>query len=311
MLAIPRRGISRSTNVHNVDLDVFCDWIEGSTLFIEEDELSASDIVDALGEGEIYEDQDFAWEIVSDAWSELRRRQDWIGSGCPVEVLDRRLRRRYDWRDTPAHSFCIALAFAKWYPTWARGFGTDFTIQGELFELLARESLQRLFPGWEIHATGWTRTHAKKLAAVVSEVASRLGESVGDIGRWTKPRANEAGLDLLCYRPFPDKRVGVPVYLLQCASGGDWEGKLHTPNLDIWRNIVHFASMPKKAFATPFAFRDDEFVRNCGIVNGMLLDRCRLLSPAREDAHWVSDALKDRLVAWLQPRIDQLPKRGE
>ena len=76
MLSIPTKGISRSVNVHNVDLDVFCDWIEASALFRNGDEVTKSDTVDALRDGEIYESQDFAWEIVSDGWNELRRREE-------------------------------------------------------------------------------------------------------------------------------------------------------------------------------------------------------------------------------------------
>ena len=311
MLAIPTKGISRSIKEHNVDLEVLCDWIEGSILFQDDEELAASDVTDVLIEGEIYGDQDFAWERVSDAWSELRRRQGWLDNGSPIEMTDYRLRRRCDWRDVPAHSFCLALAFAKWYPHWVKPFGRDFTEQGELFELVTKESLQRLFRGWEIYPTGWTRTHAQKLSNVVADVANRLGERIGDIGRWTRPRANEAGLDLLCYRPFPDGRVGVPVYLLQCASGSDWDEKLHTPNLRIWEKIVSFASSPKKAFAMPFALLDEGFPRTCNLVDGMLIDRYRLLSPARDDPNWVPNELKVRLVTWLEPSVAQLPKASE
>ncbi len=134
---------------------------------------------------------------------------------------------------------------------------------------------------------------------------------MGDVGRWTRPRANEAGLDVLCYRPFPDGRVGVPVYLMQCASGGDWDGKLHTPNLDIWRNIVNFASVPKKAFATPFSFLDEAFIMNCGVVNGLLLDRYRLLSAAAVNPNWIPGDLTARIIAWVEPRIAALPRASQ
>lgn len=311
MLAIPTKGIHRSIRKHNVDLEVICDWIEGSALFEDDEELSASDVIDVLIEGEIYDEQDFAWQIVSDAWSELRRRQGWLRNGSPIEITNYRLRRLCGWQEVPAHSFCLALALAKWYPHWARPFGNDFTEQGQLFELVTKESLQRLFGGWEIYQTGWTRTNTQKLSKVVAEVADRLGERTGEIERWTGPKAKEAGLDLLCYRPFPDNRVGVPVYLMQCASGGDWDRKLHTPNLLIWEKVVVFTSSPKKAFAMPFALLDDGFPRTCNLIGGMLIDRYRLLSPARDDRNWVPDQLKERLIAWLEPRVAQLPKASE
>jgi hypothetical protein len=241
----------------------------------------------------------------------LRRRESCVGNGSPFTVSGLRITRQYDsWQDTPAHSFCVLLSLAKWYREWARPFGSDYTEQGALFEDLTKESLEKLFSGWHIHQTGWTRTRTNRLATVVDEVADHLGESKGVIERWTRPTANEAGLDLLCYRPFPDRRVGVPVYLMQCASGGDWEGKLHTPNLNIWRHIVQFAAMPKKAFATPFAFLEDEFIRNSALVDGLLLDRYRLLSVADTEEEWVSRSLRRRIIRWARPRVRTLPTRS-
>ncbi len=58
MLTIPGRGMSRSVNAHNVDVDVLCDWIEGSVLFQDEEDLPASDVVDVLIEAQIYENQE-------------------------------------------------------------------------------------------------------------------------------------------------------------------------------------------------------------------------------------------------------------
>jgi hypothetical protein len=164
--------------------------------------------------------------------------------------------------------------------------------------------------GWTIHRTGWSRTKPEKLTEIVHELASRLGEAVGNIPHWTNPGANELGLDLLCYRPFPDARVGVPVYLLQCASGANWHEKLHTPQLEIWSKIIQFVATPRKAFAIPFALVDGDFVRKCALVGGLLIDRYRLLAATCVDDNWLSGPLRARLIAWLSPRIDALPLRG-
>jgi len=307
VLAIPQRGISRSVTAHNVDLDVLCDWIEASLLFQQDPELGGADVVDVLVEEQIYDLQAFAWERVSDALEELRRRQNWLEAGRSIEICGIRLQRRREWQENPAYSFCLALSLAKWYPGWAKSFGKDYTEQGELFESLVEKSMAQTLSGWRIHSTGWSRKSPRKLIEVVKEVASLLNESTGDIKPWTSPQAKEAGLDLLCYRPFPDNRVGIPVYLMQCASGSNWEDKLHTPNLDMWSKVVQFASRPKKAFATPFAFLEKDFFRNCVLVDGMLIDRYRILSPARENPDWVPADLKARIVEWLEPRIDKLP----
>lgn len=308
MLAFPTKGMAWSVKVHNVTLDVLCDWLEGTMLF-SEDELSKSDVTDALCEEHYYDSQDFASQIVSDAWTQLRRRQDLVRDAAPFDVGSSRIKRVREWKEVPGHSFCVLLSWAKWLDKWARQFGSDYTEQGELFEEFTKESLEHQFDGWRFHITGWSRTRANRLTTVVNTVAELLNESRGNVTRWTNADAKEAGLDVLCYRPFPDGRVGVPVYLMQCASGGNWEGKLHTPNLDVWTKLVVFAARPRKAFSTPFAFLDKAFISHCGVVNGMLLDRYRLLAPGRENLAWESRGLRDRIISWAAPRVKTLPTR--
>lgn len=307
MLALPTPGISRSVNVHNVELDVLCDWLESSVLF-EEEELSATDVVDVLLEEHFYDDSDMASEIVSSAWTELLRRQSWIPEGSPFLIAGHRISRMRTWRQVPAYSFCLLLSLSKWYRSWARQFGSDYTEQGELFEELIKESLIQQFRDWHIIVTGWSRTRGMRLTNVVHEIANELGESIGNISRWTGERAKDAELDLVCYRPFADRRVGIPVYLLQCASGTDWENKLHTPRLEIWKRLIEFTAEPKKAFATPFALLDAAFFQSCNLVNGMLIDRYRILAAGGRKKNWVSPALRERLVAWSKCRIARLPR---
>ena len=310
MLGIPTVGFAYSSTQHNVELDVLCDWIEGSVLFLGEP-LSASDVVDSLCENEIYSKQELAWEMVTNGWRELKRRIGWLGAGSPLTFAGRRLERTLDWKQSPAHAFCLCLSFARWFPNWSSQFGHDYTEQGALFETLTIESLKHHFPDWGIHATGWSKSRTDKLPQVVATVATLLGEPTGQIQRWTKASANEAGLDILCFHTFGDDRAGVQVLLVQCASGKHYEGKLHTPDLRVWKRIVEFTSDPSKAFSTPFALADAEFTRVVNLVNGMLLDRYRLLSPARSKADWLSAQLSNDIIAWLESRVAALPDDGQ
>jgi len=84
MLVIPTVGFARSIHAHNVDLSIFCDWIEGGIIFGEDDELSTTDLVDTLIDGLVYAEQDFAREMIANGWNELERRQRWMGIGSPV-----------------------------------------------------------------------------------------------------------------------------------------------------------------------------------------------------------------------------------
>ena len=94
--------------------------------------------------------------------------------------------------------------------------------------------------------------------------------------------------------PFLDNRSGFPVYLMQCASGQNWKEKVSEPNIDWWQQLIKFVVRPKKAFAIPFALSDDDFRRQCVRVQGLFLDRYRLLTAARYHEKWVSSSLKDQ-----------------
>lgn len=308
MLGLPEKGLHRSKKAHNVDLGIFCDWLEASALFLGED-VTGADVVDLLRENEIYRDQDFAWELLNDAFAELRMRFRLLGDGYPIRIRGgTRIVGVQDWREFPAYAFCLALALPSVYPGWARAFGSDFTEQGELFEALTAESIAQSFRDWTVHPTGWTKTTPSKLGQIVSDLAAQLGEATGELRRWTSANAKEAGLDLLCFRPFPDSRVGIPVYLLQCASGADWKAKLKTPDLRIWTKIITFASDPKKALSMPYALNEADFARHTNVVDGLLLDRHRLLSPGLHEKGWVSNNLAAKINSWTMGRIPSLPK---
>lgn len=311
MLDLPSRGVNRSLNKHNSDLTICCDWIEASVLF-GSGEVSGSDIVDLLNEYEVYDTQDFAWEFVDIVFAAMRERVRVLGEGYPIRVQDgTRVIRLGIWQDYVAYSFCLVLSLSKVYPEWWRTFGPDYGPQGELFEALTAESVTATFAGWEVHRTGWSTTKTNRLTAIVADVSSLLGEVTGDVVRWSARKAKEAGLDLLCFRPFADGRVGIPVFMFQCASGGDWPTKLHAPEMRVWTKLISFASEPKKAFAMPFALEREDFTYHCNLVNGLLLDRDRLLAPGHSGRDWVSDDLSARLRHWIGPRLGTLPTIAE
>jgi len=305
VLGIPV-GMGRSVEEHNIDFTALCDWIEGCVLF-DGDTLSVSQVVRALTDNDVYEDPDLANQIVTSAWSEIEKRQAQLCVGASMEVAGQRIAPHTTWQDSPGHSFCLMLACAKWYPPSMRQTQREYNEQGELFERLTAEALPLLFRGWKVYATGWTRTRVSKINEVVGKIAGLLNESPGQVRRWVRKEAHEAGLDIICYRPFDDGRVGWPVFLVQCASGQNWPNKVHTPDLHLWGKLVDFAATPRKAFAMPFALVEDEFRYHCVVVDGLLLDRYRLLAASCEKVDWVSPQLKADIITWVTPRLKNLP----
>jgi hypothetical protein len=307
MLSVPSRGFARSA----LDLTALCDWIESSVLF-DQETLSVPLLVDVLREEQLCEDQESAYVIVNDAWAECARRRSWIDSAWPFDLTQDTINLAREWQEAADYTFCLLLSLTIRYRHWAKTCITDYGEQGELFELMTMESLIKQFSDWRFLQTGWSRSRTQSLRDVVQAVASFLGEQeVANIYRWTKTTAKDAGLDIVCQRPFRDGRVSVPVYLIQCASGSDFEQKLKMPDLATWKKIVDFVVEPRKGFATPYAFADDDFVRYASRVEGMLLERYRILAAGCNSPNWLSDALHNRLVAWSQTRISLLPRRAD
>jgi len=316
MLVLPKFGMARSVEPeHKVRLDALCDWVEASLAFTTLDFISGSNIVDVLCEEEIYERQDFAWELVENAFAELRRRQACLAGAAPFEVRRDRVIKTKHWANVAAYSFCLTLACASWYPEWAsclvkRGKKRpDYTEQGYLFELITESALGKLFPGWKVRRTGWAPDNAKKITEVVRDVAAFLREPAKDIEPWLSQAANEAGLDLVCCRHFDDSRAGLPTFFVQCASGKHCEHKLTTPDAKEWGKVIDFTAVfPQRSFVTPYVYSDDEFKRVANKVNGLLLDRVRLLSAGSDGGDWLPAELSEHLCKWVSPRITKLER---
>jgi hypothetical protein len=220
-----------------------------------------------------------------------------------------RIVRTKEWGEVPAYAFCLTLACAKWYPKWSSSLGKSYTKQGQLFEQVAEGALAKLLPGWKVHRAGWAPDNASKIKKVVSDVSEMLREPEGDLEPWVSEAANEAGLDIVCYRPFADSRPGLPTIFVQCASGKHHEHKLGTPNMKEWGKIIRFtAALPQRSFVSPYVFTDSEFKRVSNKVDGLLLDRVRLLSAGNDGGTWLPVELSDELRDWVSPRIAKLER---
>jgi hypothetical protein len=308
MLAIPNEGMNRSVNAHNIDRDILCDWIEANVV-LQESRLSKSDVVDALTDNGVYENQDMANEIVEEAWTVLQNRVNYLKNPLGITIADDRITRNSRWTDFPAYAFCLVLACAKAYPDWAKKWNNPKPTHGELFEELAFESLSASFPGWKVTRMGWTPSNPIKLKKVIHQIIRDLCEKQGpDLDLHVTNSTNELGLDLLAYYPYDDSRSSFPVMMIQCASGKHWEEKKHTPDIETWKRIIAFNLTPVRGMAIPFAFADhNEFRKLAASVNGVFLERSRLIGAFSRSSCGVSQSLTKKLVTWTKRQIRSMP----
>jgi len=308
MLGLPEVGVRDSAKSHNCRVDVLCDWTEARALFASV-RVSRSDVIDVLCENHVYREQDFAAEFADQLWWELRRRQR---AGIKLfDVGKTGIECLTPWQSNPGYSFCLLASLREWYPKWAKRLNGSYQEQGELFERLSEQSLASR--GWQPMRTGWSKTATQRLNDIVDALCAHFEEPAiaGAVSRWTKPQAKDAGLDLACQYPFLDSRGGRPRILVQCASGANWKDKLHTPSLRVWKKIIDFSNDPQRGFCLPHALLDDEFRRTSGSVDGLVLDRTRLIGlQADSESDWMKSELMSDLTAWLTPRVASLPAQS-
>lgn len=291
----------RSVQAGNIDNSLFLDWLETSSLFLEED-LSQTDIVDYLVEEQLLEFQTDASDYVLSAWDALTQRLSWLGSHSPIGFQDRRIVKKLDWKQAPAYSFCLVVSFGSKHEDWHREFGPDYTDQGRLFELITKASMEARFSGWRFLHTGWRKDNTSKLVSV-GNLIQFIDEREGIPNDYLSQNAKDAGIDLVWHFPFADRRGGAPVYLAQCASGKYWEQKTSTPNINDWSKIIDFAVKPSKAFSLPFSLSDKELRLQSNRAQALFIDRSRLLAHSVAEDEWVPDSLRFELIDWLKPRI--------
>jgi hypothetical protein len=311
MLGLPETGFADPETGADIDAFQLADWLEGCVTFVD-DSLSQNDIVDTLHENYLAEKTD-AYSAKSDAafrvaeaWGELRRRLRCLGKSAPYSIDGLRLKRVNDWQNTPAYAFCLLAALRPSYRAAFAGLN-DYSQQGGLFEHLTIASLQAL--GWSVHGVGWSKTAADSIASKVEDVARFLAvDSLdGSGGKWTTPKAKDAGLDAVCQYVFPDGWSGRPTVLTQCASGENWEEKLHTPDVNTWGQLVRFITRPTRGLSMPFVINPDRF-RRAAVRDGvsLLLDRHRLMVPHKEPLEWLPPKLVADLVNWVKDHLVRL-----
>ena len=309
MIEVPQVGFPRSSNKSNVCSNALGDWLEGIVLF-DQQEVTKSEVVDILVEQQICpgQAQDLAHEIADDGWNELRQRKSWGGLSNSFTISTNRLEDDAEWSEHPIRSFLLLLSLIKIFPDWAKD-NQDYVNQGNLFEEVVEAICPALLPGWNVFRAGWSPQNTKSVPEIVDELRNRIHVTGAlDLAQWHSPHANDAGLDIVCYRSFLDRREALPVYFLQCASGKNWRDKLDTPNPALWQKLMNSAIQPSTGIAAPFVIQDRDF-RTAALMGQItIFDRLRLLCAAGCLGVELSGDLNERLLQWMQPRIVDLPR---
>lgn len=313
MLPLPERGFSRSVTKNIVNRPIMGDWLEASALFCGEqfsindivDILVEQDVVDRVADEEAESEQDLAYGIAEEGWAEIRKRARHGGLSGAYEIHEKTVEPKNPWQTDPVRSFLILLSLAPLYKDWASAC-REIGDQGLLFERVSARACSGIFRDWYVYEAGWSAAGPKTVPVIVADMVGLLGvRGNANLDEWAPVHAKDGGLDLICFRSFPDERECVPWYAIQCASGADWKTKLHQPSTNKWKTYLDSSFEPTRALTIPFVVDREDMMRRSMDICGPLFDRNRLLSAGQGVENWMAD-IKDELIAWCSPRVDLL-----
>lgn len=250
--------------------------------------------------------------------SDVLSRADRLGDLYPYRVDGEGIERREDL-DTRVYDYLVLLSLEHAPYRRAR----EYTRTNKVFDLLVLEAVKgRLGSGSDgvRFGTPVQDGRPENFIEAVTWLAGRMGVADGQKDR--PADANDAGVDVVAWIHFGDRRAGFPVVLAQCTLELDFVYKsLQIPLLH-WQRWLDIGPHPQTTLAIPFtvAKGDDRWMMVVG-NSAWFLDRLRITEnlvgvDLSNHEEWVemSDFIAEEIPKVLKgeeddPKRPQAPKR--
>ena len=262
------------TDLRFDDAHQVADWIE-TTVIARESALSVQQIEEAAKlDGALHAPQ------VAEALLLMAARGSTIGDAYPIDVLDSAVRPRTNARSTTYACLLNMSPGSPFRQLRARQPPDKMTV---LFERIVVRAAERLFgDGAQAVRFGFPSDEGRpeRFHDAVRWLAERMGVEPGPDYR--PPLQKDGGVDVVVWRPFPDRRSGFPVALIQCTVGQDIVGKSRDVDLRAWAGWLVLNFDPTSMLAIPGTIsRPRDW--NRAAYNAVILDRMRLAHLLQND----------------------------
>ena len=187
----------------------------------------------------------------------------------------------------------------------------------ELFQAISARAAAGVLGG-EVISFGWPRPDESSFQPALRDASQRLqlGKPLDGTPLWSKGQEKDAGIDVIAWRDFADKRPGKLVLFGQVASGDDWSEK--SVKKDISRFLSWFSQHPTKHFIPaifiPFpqhhecTGRSDSAFENVAAAEawlreqefGLVIDRLRIVSAAARHLTSPQEAEEEDVLATVR-----------
>jgi len=262
------------------------DWVEFH-LCVTKSDLSKSELYSHI---ENSSGSEPATEFVDDIWNELERRILLYGDNPPYLLGPRLVTPIIEWENNPGYLMCLILSID--------GNSVEPASTGKLFERLSCHAVKNYFGG-EAVIYGFPQKQS------VENICAQMNERFG-----LNPSSNfkDRGVDIICWKPFGDRRKSQLAAIIQCAAGHNWSKKLLSVPIDAWRQYVLWSgSLPIKGFTTPIIIEDSEF-HDIAVDAGLMFDRPRIFRNIQAE-RMEDDSLYPDLVRWCSTRVNNYNNR--
>lgn len=146
---------------------------------------------------------------------------------------------------------------------------------------------------------GWPSDSGRppEFPAAVAWLAEKMSIPAGT--GYRPPRRKDGGVDVVGWRPFPDKRSGFPIVLVQCTLQSDLVPKAADIEARLWSSLLALDVEPATVLAVPQTLSP-------GVLWDQLALRCMILERLRLTGLIPPDAAAPGMQDWLRDTTKRL-----
>jgi len=246
------------------------DWCECVALVEQGVDFKRGDLKSAIAQEDIASPEILEEQV----WAELIARAQIFGDRWPLVLETNRIRLRDDLSTDIVDLYRYLCLL---------GLGQAESDDRVLFEELVREIIgSRIGPSAVRVGHPASEGASRSFRERISDYAARSGLKRLEIGAPPFSNDKDLGLDVVFWLPSSDGRGADLHFLVQCATGRNWDSKLDDINLKEWSSHLNWAVPPVRIFCVPNVIRltEERWIRTSSRA-GWIVDRPRLIEFAR------------------------------
>ncbi len=279
------------------DQIILSDWLELLAIISPDNNASHGDLERELTRAGV----DNGDTICNSTLGELNQRVIAAGNNYPFTFSGSLLKLKNGWQSFTPYIFCLLLSYCDDAKKKVAKINHEV-----MFEYLSCLAAKKYIDG-EVLRFGSPR----KNDPLPSGFLNAMTDVCGAVGEWSCSTASntlrkkDGGLDLIAWKPFPDRQIGKLILFGHCASGNNWHSKINElqPGDFCSRWLGGDKSPIVKSFFIPYRVTTEVFADRA-ISAKLFFDRCRIALWAVNDEF--SRITKNENIRWCKQVLKKI-----